>query len=222
MYPPNSEWGNGDWASPPVSRQSRFEGWDDYLPTPQLTQESGMTERLRNLKDRVVHGMGRKALDVVMNRLPTLGGNKETFQNVATNLYENPEQASMAYQGATELWGNRGSYAEQAVGYAKEAGREVAGAGLTAAKESVMKYYGLEKDKNEKLRIARKLKFGKAVVKTVVNPVGTASSVGTRAGYAARKASVQSAKGHVASRAEAVRNWQPQATATPDTWASDW
>lgn len=222
-YPPSNEWGNDDWTSSPVSTQGAFEGWDDYHPNPQLPQESGMAERLRNLKDKVVHGIGRKALDTVMNRLPTLGSHKEMLQNVATNVYKNPDQASMAYQGASELWGSRDSYTEQALGYAKEAGREVAGAGLTAAKESVMKYYGLEKDENEKLRVARKIKFGKAVVKTVVNPIGTASSVGTRAGYAARKASIQSAKGHISSRAEAARNWQPKpVAATPDAWANDW
>lgn len=223
--PEAPKWGTeGDWGDPvPGSYETSNPATPPGFESTYNNQsESRISERLRELKDKVIHGVGRKALDAVMNRLSSLGGRNETLQNVATNLYENPGQASAAYQGATELWANRGSYAEQAVGYAKEAGREVAGAGLTAAKESVMKYYGLEKDENEKLRVARKLKFGKAVVKTVVNPIGTASSVGTRAGYAARKASVQSAKGHIASRAEAARNRQPQVVATPDNWASNW
>ena len=214
---------NDDWNTPSATSYDTSNSWDSYQANPRAMQEQGKVERLRELKDKIVHGMGRKALDALMNRLPSFGGGKDTIQNVATNLYENPGHLGATYQGATELWGDRASYAEQAVGYAKQAGREVAGAGITAAKESVMKYYGLEKDENEKLRVARKIKFGKAVVKTVVNPIGTASSVGTRAGYAARKASVQSAKGHISSRADVARNWQPKpVTATPDIWANDW
>ena len=222
--PDTPSWDNNDdWGTPTSVGSSSFDSWDSYQPLPQTSQESGVAERLRELKDKVIHGMGRKALDAVMNRLPRLGGQKEAIQNITTNLYENPDMASAVYQNGTDLWNNRSGYAEQAVGYAKQAGREVAGAGISAAKESVMKYYGLEKDENEKLRIARKIKFGKAVVKTVVNPIGTASSVGTRAGYAARKAGVSSAKGHLASQAEAARNWQPKpVAATPDAWSTDW
>jgi hypothetical protein len=123
---PDTDWTSSSWSAP--------ESPADLPGAP----ESTIGERLRHIKDKAVHGMGRKALDAVMNRLPNFRG-QDTLQT---------------------------------------AGREVAGAGVAAAKEAAMNFYGLEKDENEKLRVARKLKFGKAVVKTLVNPVGTASSVG--------------------------------------------
>lgn len=198
------------------------DSFGESFASPELAYVSPESEKIGERLKKVVSSLGSKALEVVMNKLPNFGGNKDMLQNAATNLYENSGQATVAYQGVSEAWTNRGSYAEQAVGYAKEVGQEVAGAGIIAAKESVMKYYGLEKDENEKLRVARKLKFGKAVVKTLANPIGTASSVGTRAGYAARKVSVRSAKGQLSSAKEAARNWQPQPTPSPDAWANNW
>ena len=85
-----------------------------------------------------------------------------------------------------------------------------------------MNYYGLEKDENEKLRVARKIKFGKAVVKTLVNPVGTASSVGVRAGRAARKAGKQEAFGQVTSARQKVLSFTPDTAATATWDANNW
>jgi hypothetical protein len=119
------------------------------------------------------------------------------LQDYASNLYENPTARQKLTDGWSDARNNFGGYQEQAKQYAMGAGREVAGAGAAAAKEAAMNYYGLEKDENEKLRVARKLKFGKAVVKTLLNPVGTVSSVGVRAGKAARKAAKQEALGQL-------------------------
>ena len=189
---PDSPGGYNDWGAPTAPDNDWGSGWNmpqsSYESTVVTTQESRVSERLRELRDTVVHGLGRKALDAVMNRLPSLGGTKDTLQAVATNAYENPGQIQQFADVATGTWDNRASHIDIAKSVAMGAGLEVAGAGVAAAKESVMKYYGLEKDENEKIRIARKIKFGKAVVKTVVMPVGTATSVGVRAGMSAKKA----------------------------------
>ena len=126
-------------------------------------------------------------------------------------MYETPDAMLSARTTAINMLDNRTAYAEQAVGAARSAGMEVAGAGIRAAAETAKRYYGIEYNDDGERKI-RKLKLGKAVMKTLFNPIGTASSVGVKSARSARKAVKREAMSQVGNARNTFANFQPPAS----------
>lgn len=216
-----SEW---DWGVPSSPSTTIDSDWAMSRPNfedPVSSPDSARGERLRELKDKVSTALGMKALGVVMNRLPNFA-KREKLEAAAVNFTQDSAMRQNMRNTFLNAPANFEGYRNEAKQFAVTAGVEVAKVGAAAAKEEVMRYYGLEKGENEKLRIARKIKFGKAVVKTVVNPVGTVSSVGVRAGKAARKASKQEARNQYKVAGQHISQYSQAPTNVPGLSYENW
>ena len=210
----------------PFGQQSNFDpfgqGGNNFNTGPQM-QESipdgrpQLSERLANQIGRVKE-VGGKALDLVMGgtfgaKAAERAGQASTALNVAEFAAGNYGNVRQDMQNA---WGNKEQHMATAMNVGKGAAIETGRAGKDAVVNYLMNHYGLEKRMDdatgdEKIRIAKKFKFGRRVVGTMLNPAGKASRLAMGAAKEARKAVKQEAFNQLgtirANRQEAAYNY---------------
>lgn len=194
--------------SDPFGQQSNYDPFGQNQTfgniAPQ-TQESipdgrpQLSERLANQIGRVKE-VGGKALELVMSgsfgaKAAERAGQASTSLNVAEFAANNYTNVS---QDAQNAWSNREQHLGAAMEVGKSATIETGRAGKDAVMNYLMSHYGLEKHMDdatgdEKIRIAKKFKFGRRVVGTMLNPAGKVSRLAMGAAKEARKAVKQEA-----------------------------
>ena len=226
--PEASSWGSpsgSSWDTAPQTTSADWGSWESELTQPPVGTErqNSLSEKMGELRQRLIHSFGRKALDAVMGRLPRLGGTPENIQNTVASAYENSGQLSAMVGNVQSVVDNRDTHMTQGNRAFGELARESAVAAKGAALEAVKDYYGIETDAETGERKIRKLKLARAAIKTVVMPVGVGTKVARKATVAGAKEALQTGRSGFseatrATFAQPSAYESPEWTAPTDNW----
>lgn len=198
--------------------------YNAQTPDTQVNTRPPVSERLQARFGTVLH-VGKRALSMANSGM--LGSKMANRANQVSQAVEVGQAVAGGYETARvdmqAAWDNRAQLGAQAGNALKGAALETGKAGSRAALEYVMKHYGLEKRMDEatgeeKIRIAKKIKFGRRVVGTVLNPVGKGTRVATGAFREARRAAKDEALNQVANARTAAMNSAAQYTESAFTF----
>lgn len=191
------------------------------FPDTQVNTRPPISERLQERFGTVLE-VGKRALALVNAGM--FGDKMAIRAGQATQALELSQAATYGFdtiradvQNAME---NPDQLRAQAGSVIRGAAVETGKAGMNATLEYVMNHYGLEKRLNEstgeeKIRIAKKFKFGRRVVGTALNPIGKGGRLLAGAGLAARRAAKDEAWSQVTSARDAAVSYAQSAAARP-------
>lgn len=227
--PKSNSWesSSSSWDTASQDTKNDWDSWESELSQPSSSlageQQTTLSEKIGELRQKLTRSFGRKALEAAMGRLPAFGGATENVQNTAISMYENPGQFSDALEGVQGITQNRDMYVAQGKRAFGDLARESAIAAKNAALETVEDYYGIETNAETGQRKIRKLKLARAAVKTVIMPVGVGTKVARKAAVAGAKEAFQTGRSGLS---EATRSTFAQPSAYESSaWtasSSDW
>ncbi len=226
--PESGSWGStsgSSWDTAPQTTNADWDSWESELAQPPVGTErqNSLSEKMGELRQKLIHSFGRKALDAVMGRFPHLGGAPENIQNTVASAYENSGELSVMVGNVQSVVDNRDTHMTQGKRAFGELARESAVAAKGAALEAVKDYYGIETDAETGERKIRKLKLARAAIKTVVMPVGVGTKVARKATVAGAKEALQTGRSGFseatrATFAQPSAYESPEWTAPTDNW----